>query len=392
MLITIGIVCCGCISENTDDICQTKTSVRISFGYPSDHTKSETDEIQDISLLVFDHTGLAEKCLWFDHDASEINLDLIQGNTYSFYACVNFGYQVSADNISQLQRLSFQLKDVQSLSETIPACGVAANVTITKDMNFSITVERLCSRINVTMDKSRLSDDVNLKVTGIRICKTPQEVPVFCYNGDFIVPLLLEGFSLNEEEADILNRLDQEGIGDKVCLYMLEDIMGDSYLEIEMDYLSYTYFNHGGPLIYRTYIGEDGQNHGVKRNSRYNITIQPEADGLSEDNWKVDKTYLQEFGPSRFASFPESYQQGEIGDTLHLWCELYPPHAPFDVGLDYLEEDRANGIYDYIIDEDGHGVRLILKKPGVGLVYMEAGAPVNEAAMWFIVVNLPRDT
>ena len=125
------------------------------------------------------------------------------------------------------------------------------------------------------------------------------------------------------------------------------------------------------------------------RNTHHKISICPIGDGLSSEGWRIDKTNLKEFGPSRFASFPESYIQGDIGDTLHLRCEFYPPHAPFDVGLEELEYDKAEGIYDYIIDEDGHGVRLILTGPGTGIVYMEAGSPVNEAAMWVIEVNLP---
>jgi hypothetical protein len=52
-------------------------------------------------------------------------------------------------------------------------------------------------------------------------------------------------------------------------------------------------------------------------------------------------------------------------------------------------EDKQNGIYDFEVDKDGHGVTLTLTGPGRGLVYMEVGEPVNEAAMWIIEVNLP---
>ena len=52
-------------------------------------------------------------------------------------------------------------------------------------------------------------------------------------------------------------------------------------------------------------------------------------------------------------------------------------------------DDRNEGIYDFEIDEDGHGAVLTLTGPGRGLIYMEVGEPVNEAAMWIIEVNLP---
>jgi hypothetical protein len=57
--------------------------------------------------------------------------------------------------------------------------------------------------------------------------------------------------------------------------------------------------------------------------------------------------------------------------------------------MEELMEDKQNGIYDFEVDKDGHGVTLTLTGPGRGLVYMEVGEPVNEAAMWIIEVNLP---
>jgi hypothetical protein len=54
-----------------------------------------------------------------------------------------------------------------------------------------------------------------------------------------------------------------------------------------------------------------------------------------------------------------------------------------------MDEDKAEGIYDYVIDEDGHGVTLTLTGPGSGIVYMEAGDPINDAALFIIEVNLP---
>lgn len=100
-----------------------------------------------------------------------------------------------------------------------------------------------------------------------------------------------------------------------------------------------------------------------------------------------------EFAPPHFISYPENkYIRGDIGDTVRLWCDVFPPNTPFDVGMEYLEADKAEGIYDFIVDDDGHGVTLVLTGPGTGLIYMEAGAPVNEAELFFIEVNLPENT
>jgi hypothetical protein len=55
-----------------------------------------------------------------------------------------------------------------------------------------------------------------------------------------------------------------------------------------------------------------------------------------------------------------------------------------------MEDDKAEGIYDYEIDDDGHGATLTLTGPGRGLIYMEAGEPINDAALFIIEVNLPK--
>ena len=93
-----------------------------------------------------------------------------------------------------------------------------------------------------------------------------------------------------------------------------------------------------------------------------------------------------------FASYPSGYIRGDIGDKIHIWCEFSPQRTPFDVGLEYMEDDKAEGIYDYEIDADGHGATLTLTGPGVGLIYMEAGDPINDAALFIIEVNLPDST
>ena len=104
----------------------------------------------------------------------------------------------------------------------------------------------------------------------------------------------------------------------------------------------------------------------------------------------MDKSGILDRGPISFAAYPSKYIRGDIGDQIHIWCEVSPYGTPFDVGLDYMEDDKANGIYDYVVDEDGHGATLTLTGPGTGLIYMEAGDPVNEGAMFFIEVNLPK--
>lgn len=99
---------------------------------------------------------------------------------------------------------------------------------------------------------------------------------------------------------------------------------------------------------------------------------------------------LISFAPPRFEVYPEDgYINGDIGDTVRIRCNIFPPSTDFDIGLEYLEDDKDAGIYEYVIDEDGYGVTLILTGPGSGLIYMEAFEPINEAALFVIEVNEP---
>ena len=65
---------------------------------------------------------------------------------------------------------------------------------------------------------------------------------------------------------------------------------------------------------------------------------------------------------------------------------MTPEDAKVEFGREELEYDRERGIYDYTMDEDGKGVVLHLKGRGSGLVYVEAGMPVSDAAGITIVV------
>ena len=84
---------------------------------------------------------------------------------------------------------------------------------------------------------------------------------------------------------------------------------------------------------------------------------------------------------------PSGFIQGNPGDVIHVRCEYHPDVAPFDIGMEELEYDSSRGIYDYVIDEDAKGVRITLKSPGTGILYMSAGEPVNETGMLVVEVN-----
>lgn len=374
------------------------------------------DLISDVSLMVFDEDGNAEECIWLPDADSGTTLHLVKGNRYDIRACANFGYQVYADHIDELDEVTYHMAYPDEYREGIPMYARIDGFIAGGTEHLTVCLERLMAKISLKMDRSRLSEDVFMNVRSARICNCPKSVQVY---GSSKVSshdqCFASGFSRNEFETVPLNVSGPDRTSGTVDLYMLENMQGDmvpeisedqekvfpsddprskvcSYVELEFEYMSDTKYSLSENLIYRFYLGDGRNNLDVERNCHYTITVRPEDDGLSGDGWRVDKTGIADRGPITFAAYPESYIRGDIGDRIHIWCEFTPTQAPFDVGISYMEDDKAEGIYDYEIDEDGHGAVLTLTGPGTGLIYMEAGDPVNEAALFVIEVNLPEDT
>ena len=392
-----------------------RTMVTINFRNAVQHVRSEApdeDLISDISLMIFDEYGNAEECRFLRHGNTSISITLLVGKRYTFCACANFGYQVYADHIDELQEIIFHMAYPDEYKEGM-AMAAVKEVKITEGCTVDIALERLMAKISLSMDRSHLNEDVEMYVRSARIGNCPRHVRPFRHshieNEDEAFP---SGFILNDIQTSDLNIGIGQGRSKEVSLYMFENMQGStdfpisldkekvfdkddprsrtcSFVELEIEYMSKEKMSKETGLIYRFYLGEDRNSFDVLRNTHYHITVTPENDGISENSWRVDQSGLQDIEPAYFRSYPSDYIRGDIGDIIHIWCEFGPSHAPFDVGIQYMEDDKAEGIYDYVIDPDGHGVVLTLTGPGRGLIYMEAGDPINDAALFIIEVNQP---
>lgn len=378
------------------------------------NTKAEDPHeghISDINLLIFDENGDLEESIWTPY-AESIEINLRTGRRYSFRACANFGYMIQAMNIQQMDEYVYHMTYPDEYHEGIPMAGSLDNVMISSRTEIRITLLRLMAKISLRLDRSGLSDGVDMQVRSVRIGNCPKSIKIFgenkvaeeedCFN---------VGFRRDEYETSILNYQDHEKTSGELTLYMLENMQGEygenltndndkvfdeydmraktcSYIEMELEYLSDSKYSKDDYLKYRFYLGEDLGNLDIERNCHYHITVCPEDDGLNHDGWRVDKSGISDIEATSFQAYPSRYIRGNIGDTIHIWCEFTPSSAPFDVGINYMKEDKNQGIYDFQIDSDGHGATLTLTGPGTGLIYMEAGAPVNAAALFIIEVNL----
>lgn len=400
---------CGCSKAPE------QAMIRINFheaDVPVRSMSPDEDKITDISLIIFDESGHAEDCIWLTRGSRTCTTELVIDKKYTFCACANFGYQIYASHIEELQDIRYHLAYPDEYREGIPMAAVK-EVLITEECIVDIDLQRLMAKISLRMDRSRLDRDVEMNVRSARIGNCPRYVKPFTNSKiedhDDTFPT---GYLLNDIQTAELNYNIGEGLSSEVSLYMLENMQGPadgnithdsekvfeqkdkrsemcSYIEMEIEYLSSEKASGEKGLIYRFYLGEDRNSFDVERNTHYHITVTPENNGLNDDGWRVDKSGLKDRGPAYLRAYPSDYIRGDIGDQVHIWCEFSPASAPFDVGISYMEDDKAEGIYDYRIDTDGHGATLTLTGPGRGLIYMEAGEPVNDAALFIIEVNQP---
>lgn len=401
--------CSGPVTETTHEI-----KIRLTCAEAECRSlPPEENLLTDISLLIFDEAGDAEDMIRLTGGDAECSVRMMTGREYTFCACANFGYPVYAGHISELDRTTYHMAYPDEYREGIPMYAME-KIMIERDTDeVNITLKRLMAKISLRMDRSRLDDNVSMYVRSARIGNCPRSVKVFgdsrAEDEDDCFPA---GYFLSGYDTDPLNQSQKGSMSESVSLYMLENMQGDfgteissdqdkvfdtedsrrrtcSYIELDLEYMSDRYASGRKGLIYRFYLGEDRQNLDVERNSHYKITVTPVGDGLSDDGWRVDKSGLTETAPVSFKAYPSEYIRGNIGEKIHIWCEFNPYDTPFDVGISYMEDDKAEGIYDYTLDDDGHGATLTLTGPGRGLIYMEAGDPVNDAALFIIEVNLP---
>lgn len=404
---------CGCMSgehsESTADvhICIGTTSMISKADMPDE------DRVSNVSLMVFDSHGSLEKSVYLSGGQQTCNVNLLKGSTYSIYACINFGYEIKVRRIEDLKDIEYYLAYPDEYREGIPMTASMKDILISNDCSITLETERLMARISLRMDRSRLSEGVNMDVIGVRIGNCPKKIRPFTTSRIMSEDECFRvGFRHDDFSCAPLNRSNSSRQSEELSLYMLENMQGVfsgecisshqekvfkdddprklvcSYIEVELDYIYKDMASISQPLIYRFYLGSSLNDLNIERNCHYHITMSPEDDGLKGDGWRVDKSGISFTGQSYLIQYPDKYIRGNIGDIIHLGCNLYPPDTPFDVGKEYLEDDKAAGIYDYTIDEDGHGVTIKLTGSGTGLIYMEAGEPINDAALFFIEVNL----
>ena len=413
-LLTILTGITGCV-ESDDLICREDGKVSITIQCPSFRTKAELpqeDKINDINLIIFED-GRAETVYWDDDldtdDEIKFETSFVKGRRYSIFAMANTGRKLEARDIEDIGSLSIEVGDEGFGSSGLPMSAYLEDVPESEWGEISMELIRMVAKVSVCMDRSRLSEDVEMTVKSVRIGNYPKYA--LAVGPSHVISShdrYEDGHIMTSAQCNRLNTSGYGSVSEEVSLYMLENMHGSfpyeieddeekvleeddplyglaSYMEIEIYYSSKDKVSYDRNLIYRFYLGEGRHDLNIERNCHYHIRITPEDDGLSGGGWRVDKSGI---GPSVpfFRMMPGDFAEGHVGDTLRIWCECYPRTSPFDPGYEELDFDKGRGIYDYKVDDDLHGVTLYLKKPGTGIIYMTAGEPINREGMVIVAV------
>ena len=208
-----------------------------------------------------------------------------------------------------------------------------------------------------------------------------------CRNSEYKIRIMPEGSGLNGTEW----RIDKSGI--------------ESFARtLELSYSSLNFSYAGESTVIRPYLTPEGS--GDTRlywdsddksvatvSGDGTVTARGEgtcriicyaADG---SGCSAECAVTVRFSPYYMKIFPGNFIRCRKGDIVEISCEYFPLSAPFDIGTEELEYDKSRGIYDYAIGEDGRSVTLYTMERGSGLLYMEAGYPVNQAEMIVVVID-----
>lgn len=132
-------------------------------------------------------------------------------------------------------------------------------------------------------------------------------------------------------------------------------------------------------------FGYTNGSHGISRNVKYSYSFNITRKGSTDPDILVLPEEIIEQGWIKL--YPDNVVLGKDGEEVHVWVDVYPEGTPIDISKEDLDYDVSRGIYEYRLDEDGHGVRLTLKGNGTGMFTIDAGPPVDDGFLVIVVVN-----
>lgn len=389
---TLAAIPCSCNGTLDEGGCGARQSIVLNCGrIETKATDADEDAVWDINLYIFGEGGLLEDHKYIRYPSpmyGKIHLtsDLIIHREYTVTAFANAGYDMGAMNLDDFKGSSYHLPRPDGFTHGMPMLGKVMKYKPSQESeSLNINMERLLSKVTVKLDRSRLDRDVDFNVALVRVGNCPK----------------LAGIpppSRIESPSEVFQNGYYTNGGDVNELYLLENMQGElnkdlcSYIEIDIDYESPSYYTEGGRCLkYRFYLRE-GNSYLVQRNCHYTVTVCPQRDGLlCEDSWRVDKSALIERNAEPYLKilprgtvvdeiFYENYYELSLGEEMHFDLAHFPSNMKVWLRDDLVEDERNDGRALYTMDNDGNGFTVkSLGRVCTTVMEIMAGPPMNDS-------------
>ena len=160
----------GCTAVGIDtrvsvDIVLSDTDLSLKSANPDEST------IRDANVFIFSDDGFLEKSIYIKGNRCPVIL--VKGRKYRILACANMGYEIKGTDRETIEMTEFHLAYPDDFSTGMPMCGIAENVEA--GGKITIGMERLCSKISVAFDRSRLDSGISMTVNRLTDGNCPKK-------------------------------------------------------------------------------------------------------------------------------------------------------------------------------------------------------------------------
>ncbi len=351
--------------------------------------------LSDVTLASYDSDGQLVNVLYYKEVAASMKLYLKGNSENNVYALANMGDMTASFPMdeSDVGDIAYLLGSYDEVAmKGIPMCGVLKGCTSGNDKVLTVPLERLFAKLRTRILHTGLSGASSNSVYAYNLCNKS----IYIRQANRSLKPFAESGSAAGTKDDILDCSDYNpdladrnayegslkpqywgpGLGyfqdTTVVLYVPEnvqgvllpanadpfaktadnisDIGGKAYDDL-CTYLEFTANKpgksdgYGGDITYRCYLGEDNvSDFSIRRNTRYDLTMNFTDEGFLLDNWKVfrgdgwldtrtlcfvDEPYVVYPGTTvnvmvhynRFSSSLETSSSGPVSDWVYEFDE-----------------------------------------------------------------------
>lgn len=395
--------CDACLKEEsgseTSDMVSIDVRLDVSDGGGAVDVRSILPEesietmVTDVTLASYDEDGNLVNALYYENAENAVKLYVSGKKTCDIYVLANMGDMTHDFPLQEKDvcGMVFRLESYDAVRKKgIPMCGLLEGFVYEEGKGGTVHLQRLFARLNVRIMHTGLSGASSSDIYAY----TLQNKSLYLRQANRRLKPFAPGGSAAETAEDILDLSDYNpdladadsykgslspqywgpGLGyfqdTTVVLYVPENVqgvllpgnddpfrkVGERIADVEgRNYeklCTFLEFNavkpgksdgYGGDITYRCYLGEDNvSDFSIRRNARYDVTLDFTDEGFLLDNWKVvrgdgwvdtrtlcflDAPYVVYPGTTEYVvlhynKFDTSSDTGSVGPVSDLICEF----------------------------------------------------------------------